>query len=44
MSFDSTNGQFKAQYKVDTSIQASTVVYLSREYYYTNGYTFDIVN
>lgn len=41
--FDTKNSDFFAEFKVNTDISAPTVVYLSQEYWYLNGYDYDIV-
>jgi hypothetical protein len=42
--FNTTTGEFRASFTVDTSINAPTVIYTSDEYYYPNEYTMIVLN
>lgn len=42
MNFNTNTGTYKAEFTLDTSIDASTQIYLNKEYYYPHGVYVDL--
>ena len=41
--FDASTGRLDARFTLDTMVDAPTVIYLNEEYWYPNGYTYQIM-
>ena len=42
--FNDKNGEFFAEFKVNTDINAPTIVFLDQQYWYPNGYDYEIID
>lgn len=42
--FNDKNGEFFAEFKVNTDINAPTIVFLNQQYWYPNGYDYEIID
>jgi hypothetical protein len=42
MNFDLKTSNFKAEVQIETDIKAPTVIFVSREFWYADGFTFSV--